>query len=93
MKEWWRNSSRVWTLEMCTSMVGIGTALMASWMATEVWVYAPALRMMPSQSDGFEGFEGLLPLVASERSERLASSPYPARWMRSMMSPSWFDWK
>ena len=36
--EWWRNRSRAWTFEMCTSTTGHVTVARASRIATEVCV-------------------------------------------------------
>ena len=36
-------------LEICTSMTGLFIAAMASPIATEVWVYPPGFKMIPSQ--------------------------------------------
>ncbi len=44
----WRNSSRARIDDICTSMTGVLTAAIASRMATDVWVYPPAFRAMPS---------------------------------------------
>lgn len=62
-----RYSSLACILEMCTSITGAGTARMASPIAIDVCVYAPALRTMPSQenrllefSDEFALYVGLI---------------------------------
>ncbi len=49
--ETWRKGSRAWMFDRCTSTTGSGaTARIASWIAIEVWVYAPALSTMPCAS-------------------------------------------
>jgi hypothetical protein len=45
MKEWWRKLSRLWMLEIWTSMTGPSKAERASKRAMEVWVSAPALMV------------------------------------------------
>ena len=46
--EWRRNSSRLCTLEICTSMTGHFNERLQSCRAMLVCVYAPAFSMMPS---------------------------------------------
>ena len=46
--EWCRNSSRAYTLEMCTSIKGALSSAQASRNATDVWVSPPALRITGS---------------------------------------------
>src|SRR5215475_807319 len=69
MWERWRKFSRAKMLLIWTSTTGTATAATASRMATEVWVYAPALMMMP------------------------AAFLAAASWIKSTISPSWFDWR
>src|SRR5882672_2879760 len=80
MYEWWRNSSRACTFEICSSITVALAPLIASCSATDVCVYAPGLKTTPI----------MLPAAISRPASWIQSISWPSwfDWRQSALTPS-----